>query len=42
MPTQPSEVWAGNITFIPSSGGGLYLTVIIDLCSRRIVGWALA
>lgn len=42
MPTQPNEVWAGDITFIPSSGGWLYLAVIIDLCSRRIVGWALA
>lgn len=42
MPTQPNQVWAGDITFIPSSRGWLYLAVIIDLCSRRIVGWELA
>ena len=35
-------VWAGDITFIPSTDGWLYLAVIIDLCSRRIVGWELA
>lgn len=41
-PSRPNEVWAGDITFIPTSGGWLYLAVVIDLCSRRIVGWALA
>lgn len=42
LPAHPNEVWAGDITFIPSSDGWLYLAVVIDLCSRRIVGWALA
>ncbi len=42
LPGKPNEVWAGDITFIPTSTGWLYLAVIIDLCSRRIVGWALA
>jgi transposase InsO family protein len=42
LPEKPNQVWAGDITFIPTSGGWLYLAVIIDLCSRRIVGWALA
>jgi putative transposase len=42
LPAQPDQVWAGDITFIPTSAGWLYLAVIIDLCSRRIVGWALA
>ncbi len=41
-PSRPNEVWAGDITFIPTSGGWLYLAVVIDLCSRRIVGWVLA
>jgi putative transposase len=40
-PTVPNRVWAGDITFIPTSTGWLYLAVIIDLCSRRIVGWSL-
>lgn len=42
LPTQPNEVWAGDITFIPCGERWLYLAVVIDLCSRRIVGWALA
>ncbi len=41
-PTQTDRVWIGDITFIPTQSGWLYLAVVIDLCSRRIVGWALA
>jgi len=41
-PAAPDRVWAGDITFIPTSSGWLYLAVVIDLCSRRIVGWSLA
>lgn len=42
LPAQPDQVWAGDITYIPTSQGWLYLAVVIDLCTRRIVGWALA
>lgn len=42
LPRQPNQVWAGDITFIPCGEKWLYLAVVIDLCSRRIVGWALA
>lgn len=42
LPEKPDQVWAGDITFIPTAEGWRYLAVIIDLCSRRIVGWALA
>jgi transposase InsO family protein len=42
LPKQPNRVWAGDITFIPTQSGWLYLAVVIDLCSRRIVGWSLA
>jgi len=42
LPELPNRVWAGDITFIPTSAGWIYLAVVIDLCSRRIVGWALA
>jgi putative transposase len=42
LPGTPDRVWAGDITCIPTARGRLYLAVIIDLCSRRIVGWALA
>lgn len=41
LPAAPDHVWAGDITFIPTSDGWLYLAVVIDLCSRRIVGWSL-
>ena len=42
LPEQPDRVWAGDITYIPVAGSWRYLAVIIDLCTRRIVGWALA
>lgn len=42
LPLIPDRVWAGDITFIPTRVGWLYLAVVIDLCSRRIVGWSLA
>ena len=41
LPAKPDRVWAGDITFIPTSAGWLYLAVVIDLCSRKIVGGAL-
>ena len=42
LPEAPDRAWAADITFIPTSAGWLYLAVVIDLCSRRIVGWSLA
>jgi transposase InsO family protein len=42
LPSVPDRAWAGDITFIPTSAGWLYLAVVIDLCSRRVVGWSLA
>ena len=41
-PTRPNRVLAGDITHIPTTKGWLYLAVVIDLCSRKIVGWKLA
>ena len=38
----PNQVCSGDITFIPTANGWIYLAVVIDLCSRKIVGWALA
>lgn len=37
----PNEKWLGDITFIPTAEGWLYLAVILDLFSRKIVGWAM-
>jgi len=42
IPERPDCAWAGDITHIPTSKGWLYLAIVIDLCTRRIVGWALA
>ena len=42
LPDKPNAVWAGDITYVKTSLGWVYLAVVIDLCSRRIVGWALA
>jgi putative transposase len=36
----PNQVWAADITYIPTGEGWLYLAVVIDLCSRKVVGWA--
>lgn len=38
--SQPDQAWAADITYIRTAEGWLYLAVVIDLCSRRIVGWA--
>ncbi len=35
------QVWAADITYIPTRQGWLYLAVVLDLASRRVVGWAL-
>ncbi len=36
----PNQVWAGDITAIDTREGWLYLAVLLDLCSRTVVGWA--
>ena len=36
-----NTVWAGDITYIPTREGWLYLAVVLDLFSRRIVGWSM-
>lgn len=41
-PSEINQVWAGDITHIPTSKGWRYLAVVIDLHSRRIIGWSLA
>jgi transposase InsO family protein len=42
LPAEVNLAWAGDITFIPTSTGWIYLAVVIDLSSRKIVGWSLA
>ncbi len=38
----PNHVWVGDMTYIPTRSGWLYLAVLIDLFSRRVVGWAMS
>jgi transposase InsO family protein len=38
----PNLKWAADITYLPTQAGWIYLAVVLDLFSRRIVGWALA
>lgn len=38
----PNERWCGDITYIKSWDGWVYLATVIDLYSRRVVGWAVA
>jgi transposase InsO family protein len=38
----PNERWAADITYIPTRQGYLYLAVVMDLYSRRIVGWSMS
>ena len=40
--SQPNQVWTTDITYVWTREGWLYLAVIIDLFSRRVVGWATA
>ncbi len=37
----PNEAWVTDTTYIPTSEGWLYLAVMLDLFSRRVVGWAM-
>jgi transposase InsO family protein len=38
----PNQKWAGDISYIWTSEGWLYLAVILDLYSRRVIGWAVS
>jgi putative transposase len=38
----PDQKWCCDITYIPTGQGFLYLAAVMDLCSRRIVGWSMA
>jgi putative transposase len=42
IPTQPDRVWVADITYIRLAVGFCYLAAILDACSRKVVGYALA
>ncbi len=41
-PTQANRAWVSDITYIRTRSGWLYLAVVLDLYSRKVVGWAMA
>jgi putative transposase len=38
----PNRIWLADITYIPTGEGWLYLAVVLDMFSRRVVGWAMS
>ena len=40
-PARPNEAWVSDMTYIRTRSGWLYLAVVLDLFSRKIVGWAM-
>jgi putative transposase len=41
-PPAPNVTWAGDITYVRTWEGWLFCATVIDLYSRRVIGWALA
>ncbi len=41
-PTTPNQIWLGDITYIATEEGWIYLAGVLDLYSRRLVGWAMS
>jgi transposase InsO family protein len=39
--SNPNQVWVSDITYVATAEGWLYLAIVLDLCSRRVVGWSM-
>ena len=37
----PNQLWVADITYVPTGAGFLYLAVVLDAWSRRVIGWAM-
>src|SRR6266404_8360067 len=40
--SRPNQLWVADITFVPTASGFLYLAVVLDAWSRKLVGWSMA
>lgn len=40
--TRPNDAWVGDITYISTDEGWMYLSTWIDLCTRKVVGWSMS
>ena len=38
---RPNQVWLADITYVPTGEGWLYLAVVLDLFTRKVVGWSM-
>jgi transposase InsO family protein len=38
---EPNAIWVADITYVPTDEGWLYLAAVMDLCTRKVVGWSL-
>jgi putative transposase len=38
---RPNQLWVADITYIPTAAGFLYLAVVLDVFSRKVIGWAM-
>lgn len=41
VPTKPDQIWVADITYVDTDEGWLYLAGVLDLYSRRLIGWAM-
>lgn len=39
--TGPNQLWVADITYVPTAAGFLYLAIVLDVFSRRVIGWAM-
>lgn len=42
MWSEPNQAWVGDITYVWTHSGWAFLALLVDLCTRRITGWALS
>lgn len=38
---QPNQKWVGDVTYLATNEGWFYLVVVLDLYSRRVIGWSM-
>ncbi len=40
-PSQANQIWSGDVTYLRTGQGWMYLAIVMDLYSRRIIGWSI-